>query len=244
MNMLARREQSRAELAQKLKQRFSFKPIRHRRFSADDDDSFDGDSDVDDNVDAAQDASVDTDYSNRKSYRNKAFGKPYKKTGTNKAKKIHFRANDSGLGRFTDNLESADAFDTEDVSCIEPDPKQEAQLLAETIEAVLDRLHMQGLQCDERFAESYARSRYLRGDGPMKARASMQQKGLSSLLIQRSLNDEKFDWFLQASKVYLRKFGDNAVALAKSDPKVRAKQQRFMASRGFTTDQLRAAMDS
>jgi regulatory protein len=176
MNMLARREQSRAELRQKLYERYIANPRRQARKRGFDAETAD-----------AQSASV--------------------------------------LERVQEHLSEEEA--------LAPDV---------VLTEVLDRLQMQGLQDDGRFAESFVRARYNRGDGPMKIRNALRNKGRETDAIQTLLADEQFDWFTSARETLLRKFDDNAIAAARQDIKMRAKQQRFLAGRGFTADQVREAM--
>ena len=100
------------------------------------------------------------------------------------------------------------------------------------LEAELQRLAQEGLQCDERFAESFARQRAGRGSGPLRVRQEMRVKGLSDTDITRAFELAELDWFSLAAEVFQKKFG----AAPASDMKEKARRARFMQYRGFSSD--------
>lgn len=97
-----------------------------------------------------------------------------------------------------------------------------------------------GLQSDERFAEAFVRSRIGQGKGPSRIRAELREHGLSDGLIDVALSDAEQDWFELAIDVRLKKFGGDAPA----DFKDKARQMRFLQSRGFDSDQIQAAVSA
>ena len=103
---------------------------------------------------------------------------------------------------------------------------------------VVDELTRQRLLSDERFAESFIRARADRGQGPVRLRAELWQLRLSPELIARHLAAIQVDWAQSAITVRTRRFGNKPPrGLAE-----RAKQVRFLQYRGFTADQIRAAL--
>ncbi len=106
------------------------------------------------------------------------------------------------------------------------------------VEAALSRLMEQGLLSDERFTEAYVRQRRLRGIGPLKIRAELRQKGVAESMIDSWLNEQESDWKTQAREVRDRKYG-NEVAV---ELKEKARQTRFLQSRGFSAEQIRYAL--
>ncbi|MGO2132093.1 MAG: regulatory protein RecX [Halomonas sp.] len=110
---------------------------------------------------------------------------------------------------------------------------------AEAIEACLDSLVELDLQSDSRFAESFVRSRVLRGQGPRRICADLGQRGVGRALISEALQavEVEVDWFELASEVLARRFADPGDTL-----KDRARRERFLVGRGFDFDQLRHAM--
>jgi regulatory protein len=103
---------------------------------------------------------------------------------------------------------------------------------------VVDELTRQRLLSDERFAEAFIRSRAERGQGPVRLRAELRQLHVPTELIERHLTALDVDWSELAGGVRRRKFGDREpIGLSE-----RAKQVRFLQYRGFTADQIRAAL--
>ena len=102
----------------------------------------------------------------------------------------------------------------------------------EIIETVLDDLRDDGLQSDSRFAESYLRSRVAKGDGPIKIRAALQQRGVAEFTLEACLNDAAIDWGQQLRAAWQKKFQGEVA----DDARGKARQLRFLQSRGFPAD--------
>lgn len=113
---------------------------------------------------------------------------------------------------------------------------------AELVETVLSRLAAERLQSDERFAEVYLRQRSGKGHGPERIRAELRERGIDDQLISarfRQAEDEgQVDWFELAAITYAKKYGRQPIG----DLKERAKRQRFLQYRGFTYEQIAAAI--
>jgi len=108
----------------------------------------------------------------------------------------------------------------------------------ELTNTVVDELTRQRLLSDDRFAESFIRSRADRGQGPVRLRAELRQLQLPAEMIDKHLAAAQVDWAASASAVRERRFGIRPpVGMAE-----RAKQVRFLQYRGFTTDQIRASL--
>ena len=106
------------------------------------------------------------------------------------------------------------------------------------VHAVVDQLIQNKYLSDERFAESYVRSRRGRGFGPIKIRAELKAKGIVNSLIQDYLEESSSIWYEVASAQYEKKFGNSPVI----DYSVWSKRARFMQSRGFTAEQLQSSI--
>ncbi len=102
------------------------------------------------------------------------------------------------------------------------------------IQNVVARLTEQNLQSDQRFAENYTRYRSNRGFGSQKIRQELKERGVAIELINSTLNEANIDWFALATTVRCKRFGEQNP----DDIKERAKQQRFLQSRGFTHEQI------
>ncbi|RDE23020.1 regulatory protein RecX [Motiliproteus coralliicola] len=111
---------------------------------------------------------------------------------------------------------------------------------AALLEQLLDQFQQQGLQSDQRFCESFIRSRIGRGQGEIRIIQELRQRGIEEELSRDQLEACEQDWFELARSVRQRRFG---VALPQ-DQKQRAKQLRFLLYRGFSQEQARFAMES
>lgn len=103
------------------------------------------------------------------------------------------------------------------------------------IDSTLQCLQDEGLQSDERAAEVYVRQRIAKGYGEMKIRAELRAKGVDSELIGHCLRCADVDWVDLARRVVDKKFFREI----EQDRKMLLKQQRFLATRGFSNDTIR-----
>lgn len=114
-----------------------------------------------------------------------------------------------------------------------------------TVEQVLDELLERNLLSDQRFAEVFVRSRIERGQGPMRIREELRQRGVHDDEIDAHLTFDTEFWFDLASKV-LDKRPELARALQSADGGDQAQTHmrdraigrigRFLAARGFPGD--------
>ncbi|MFK5915528.1 MAG: regulatory protein RecX [Woeseiaceae bacterium] len=109
---------------------------------------------------------------------------------------------------------------------------------ADDIHEALSRLIKQDLLNDQRFTESFIQQRLNRGSGPLKIRAELRQKGVSDAMIGQLLDERDTAWRESARSVRLKKYGTEQA----KDMKEKAKQNRFLQSRGFSSEQIRYAM--
>jgi regulatory protein len=107
-------------------------------------------------------------------------------------------------------------------------------------DAAVAQLVDDGLQSDARFAEAFVRSRIGQGKGPSRIRAELREHGLSDGVIDIALAEAEQDWFELAIDVRLKKFGGEKPA----DFKEKARQMRFLQSRGFDSDQIQVAVSA
>lgn len=106
------------------------------------------------------------------------------------------------------------------------------------IYAVIDELIEEGYLSDERFTESYVRSRANRGFGPVKIRSELRSKGICDNHIQDYLDDGAVVWFDNAALEYQKKYSTAPI----NDYSEWSKRARFMQSRGFTMDQIQSTI--
>ena len=109
---------------------------------------------------------------------------------------------------------------------------------ASIIYAVVDELVKLKYISDERFTESYVRSRSNKGYGPVKIKAELKGKGVSNSLIQDYLNENSGRWFDIAEREYLKKYSGSPI----TNYKTWAKCARFMQSRGFTMEHIHVTL--
>ena len=106
------------------------------------------------------------------------------------------------------------------------------------LDEVLDKLVDDHLLDDERFCEAFVRMRANGGYGPVRVRAELKEKGVRDELISQYMAEHEADWYQQAKQVFEKKYGLNP----DTDAKSRAKQQRFLAQRGFSFEQIKSAL--
>lgn len=105
------------------------------------------------------------------------------------------------------------------------------------IESVIAELIEDNYLSEKRYVEMLIRSRYGRGYGPIRVCQELRQKEVADYLIQQGFDAFEEDWFGLAREVRDKKFG----LWNGGDYKERAKQMRFLASRGFSQDQIEYA---
>ena len=106
------------------------------------------------------------------------------------------------------------------------------------IDAALAALVDKGLLNEKRFVESYVRSRINRGYGPLRIRAELRERGAEPASDEWFSDDKPVDWFALASNAREKRFG----CVLPQDYKEQARQMRFLQQRGFTSEQIRAAI--
>jgi regulatory protein len=106
------------------------------------------------------------------------------------------------------------------------------------LDEVLDRLTADRLLDDERFCEAFVRMRVMGGYGPVRVRAELRERGVGDALVSQYLALHEADWAEQVRLVFNKKYGESPAM----DAKNRAKQQRFLAQRGFSFEQIKSAL--
>jgi len=108
-----------------------------------------------------------------------------------------------------------------------------SRLADELVEALV----MEGSLSDERFVESFVRSRLQRSQGPVKIRAELRKHQIPMDLVDAALEREMEDWVEYASAWLAR---HHEGALAYED---RAKFYRRLLNRGFSHEQAMRALE-
>jgi len=108
---------------------------------------------------------------------------------------------------------------------------------AEEIGELVEALATENLVSDERFAESFVRSRIARHQGPRKIQAELRAKGVSESLIAHELDHHAVAW-TDLARAWLQRQHPGEIDFA-----ARQKYYRRLCNRGFTHDQAMDALN-
>jgi regulatory protein len=109
----------------------------------------------------------------------------------------------------------------------------------ETAAATLDALERSGALAASRFTDSFVRARVAKGQGPLRIRAELSERGIDEHGATAALRAEDIDWVEAARGARRKRFGP----APPRDFKERARQARFLKYRGFDVGQVRAAFE-
>lgn len=100
------------------------------------------------------------------------------------------------------------------------------------INELLEEFKEKNWQSDTRFAESYSRSRWLKGFGPVRIQLELQARGIDSSI--NDVLDEQPDWTELLRNLHSKKYGRQAP----NDLKERAKRTRFLLYKGYSHEMI------
>ncbi len=100
---------------------------------------------------------------------------------------------------------------------------------------MLDGLEELDYLNDERFLQEYLTVRKRKGFGPLRIKAELQERGLSSGLIANYLQEQDSDWYQLLQQTAAAKSGVSAESSHKSQQKL----ARFLEYRGFPVSMIR-----
>jgi regulatory protein len=112
---------------------------------------------------------------------------------------------------------------------------------ATVIEQALGELRERRYLDDERYAREFVRAHAGRGQGPLRIRYELVGLGVPAALAEAALQQqgqEHGGWGVAASRIRRHRFGPALPA----ERLERARQSRFLQSRGFSTDHIRTAL--
>ena len=109
----------------------------------------------------------------------------------------------------------------------------------ELIAPTLDALEESGELASARFTESFIRARAAKGQGPVRIRAELAERGIDREQAAELLHEAGIDWAAIAVSVRDKRFG----ARRPTEFKERARQARFLEYRGFDSDQIGSALE-
>lgn len=101
------------------------------------------------------------------------------------------------------------------------------------IDPLLDEFEEKKWLSDQRFAESYVADHRARA-GSVKLAYDLRQRGVSETVIEGVLSENRDTELERAHQVWQKKFGS-----APADSTEKARQIRFMQTRGFTLETIR-----
>lgn len=106
----------------------------------------------------------------------------------------------------------------------------------EEVIALVEELAEENYQSDQRVAEMTVRSQIRQGKGPNRIKMALRSKHLDNTLVTEDLKE--IDWYEQAYQLKVKKYGTEV----SKDPKIKAKQIRFLQYRGFEMDVIMKAI--
>ena len=102
---------------------------------------------------------------------------------------------------------------------------------------LVEELSRENYQSDQRVAETMLSSQKRKGKGPNQIKMKLKNKKVDTALIAEELKET--DWVQQAYALKVKKYG----AEVTKDPKLKAKQIRFLMYRGFEMDTIIKAIN-
>ena len=104
----------------------------------------------------------------------------------------------------------------------------------ELLNQEIDRLANEGLQSDERFSETYIRSKTQAGYGPIKIKMELAQRGISNNFLDKKFSELEINWEKEINDLLLKKFPKTKYNFKEEKTKVKA--INFLQRRGFDFD--------
>ena len=109
-----------------------------------------------------------------------------------------------------------------------------------TVERVVGGLADRALVSDRRFVDAFVRTRIERGQGPIRIRAMLRERGVEDELIEDAVTRSASFWLECIERVRRKRFeGDERGALDHSEW---TRQARFLSQRGFPSDLIYRAL--
>lgn len=102
----------------------------------------------------------------------------------------------------------------------------------------LDKFAESDIQSDKRFAEMLVRSRINKGVGELRLSQELKQHQIEATIIADLMTSEDIDWFELAVTVLHKKMNGTIIG----DAKHQQKYYRFLQQRGFSSEQIRYAI--
>ena len=108
------------------------------------------------------------------------------------------------------------------------------------LEPILDQLEEANYLSNARYAESFVRSRIIKGQGENKIRQQLLQRGVSLSLANQTISEAEVNWWDLAEQQRIKRFGEGYPNTLKDT----LKQIRFLTMRGFPVNIVREITQS
>ncbi|HUO82157.1 MAG TPA: regulatory protein RecX [Gammaproteobacteria bacterium] len=105
-------------------------------------------------------------------------------------------------------------------------------------DAVVNQLTAEKLVDDSRFAEHFVAYHANRGQGPVRIAHRLREAGVAGEQVAAAVDANAAEWRQRCADVRRRRFGAKPPATWAE----RGRQGRFLSQRGFSADQIRAAI--
>ncbi len=111
---------------------------------------------------------------------------------------------------------------------------QQKDITESEIEEAIERLQREGLQSDQRYAESYINMRRGRGYGPLRISLELRERGVAESDFGQYLYAGNMDWWSTLKAAHDKKFGGAPCGSYQE----KAKRIRYLQYRGFALDKI------
>lgn len=109
---------------------------------------------------------------------------------------------------------------------------------AAAVQAAVERLIREKLLDDARFAEHFVAYHANRGQGPVRIAHRLREAGVAAELVAAAVDAQEPEWRRRCAEVRRKRFG----AREPGSWAERGRQARFLTQRGFSAEQVRAAI--
>ena len=103
-----------------------------------------------------------------------------------------------------------------------------------SLEEEINKLSTENLQSDLRFSESYIRSRYNSGFGPIRIKYDLSVRRVKESVVLNAFNEIDLDWVEKLKKEKIKKYGNSS----SENMQELSKRIKFFIQRGFEKEMI------
>ena len=103
-----------------------------------------------------------------------------------------------------------------------------------SLEEEINKLSTENLQSDLRFSESYIRSRYNSGFGPIRIKYDLSVRRVKESVVLDAFNEIDLDWVEKLKKEKIKKYGNSS----SENMQELSKRIKFFIQRGFEKEMI------